>query len=145
MMSLIQHHVTVGALVSVLVFSCTGRASSEALQTDVNPHSSPENCEICHLLPKEKMGDFFTSQAMKRQLRDDYVTLCKQCHGTGFGHGVGKKPDMNREGLPLADDRTITCATTCHAMHVKNSADHEQEHYHLRLSMTKLCFSCHEK
>jgi len=144
-MPFMKYSIMAGVLVAGLVFSGMGRADYAAFNTDYNPHISPESCEVCHLLPKEKLGGFFTSKALKRQFRTDLVNLCRQCHGMGFGHGVGMKPDMNREGLPLADNGTITCATTCHAMHIKNPADHEQEHYHLRLPMAKLCFSCHEK
>lgn len=144
-MSFMKHSITAGVLVAGLVFSGTGSAAPETVNTEVNPHENQESCEVCHLLPTEKLGGFFTSKTSKRQLSADHVNLCRQCHGMGFGHGVGKKPDMNREGLPLADDGTITCATTCHAMHVNNPADHEQGHYHLRLPVLKLCFSCHEK
>ena len=144
-MSLVTRGFGVVTLVALLVFSGTGRAASEAINTTINPHADAESCGVCHVLPKEKLGSFFASSASKRELRSDHVALCKQCHGMGFGHGVGMKPEMNRDGLPLAGDGTITCATTCHAMHVKNAVDQEQEHYHLRIPLSKICFSCHEK
>lgn len=141
----LNHGVAVGTLIAVLVFAGTGRAAQDTPNTEANPHEDSEHCGVCHVISKEKLEGFFTSKTLKRQLRADHVALCRQCHGIGFGHGVGKKPDMNRERLPLADDGTITCATTCHSMHVKNPSDHEQEHYHLRLPVATICFSCHEK
>lgn len=145
MNSFVKHRGWVGVLIAMLFFSGAGSAIAEGVNTAVNPHLAPESCGVCHVQPKEKLESFFTSSVSKRQLRSDHVALCKQCHGMGFGHGVGMKPVMNREGFPLAADGTITCATTCHAMHVKNPADQEQEHYHLRLPLAKICFSCHDK
>ncbi|MBT1074512.1 cytochrome C [Geobacter grbiciae] len=135
----------IGACVAVLVFSGTGIAAPEVPDGAVNPHASPESCGVCHVLPKEKLGSFFVANATKRQLLTNPVALCRQCHGMEFGHGIGMKPEMNRESLPLAEDRTITCAITCHAMHVKNPDHQEQERYHLRLPLSKICLSCHEK
>lgn len=140
-----KHSVAVGLFVVLLFVSFVGIATAETGDSKGNPHTSRDNCGVCHLLPKNKLESFFTSSAMKRQLRADHVTLCRGCHDVRIDHGVGKAPEMNREGLPVAEDGTITCATTCHSMHVKNPADEKQEYYHLRLPIAKICFSCHEK
>lgn len=143
--SFAKHSVAVGFVVAIFLFSYAGWASSEGEDGSANPHSGQMHCEVCHLLPKEKLESFFTTGVMKRQLRADPVAICRACHNIRLEHGVGKVPEMNRDGLPLAKDGTITCATTCHSMHVKNPADEQQEHYHLRLPIAKICFSCHEK
>lgn len=139
--------VIVATLVSVglLLQAAPGKGATAMEAAPANPHGDPESCGVCHILPKEKLEGLFTSSSLKRQLRSDLVNLCRGCHGVGFGHGVGKKPEMNIHKLPLADDGTITCAITCHDMHIKNPADQEQEHYHLRLPVAKICFSCHDK
>jgi hypothetical protein len=38
----------------------------------------------------------------------------------------------------------ITCAITCHDMHIK-SDDRTQSRYHLRYEKNRLCLSCHNK
>lgn len=144
-MSEVKRAVTCVALMALLVCSAAMHTPVGAEDTASNPHGDPQGCTVCHVLSREKLERFFTPDAQKRHLRTDPVTLCRQCHGVGFGHGVGKRPEMNRDGLPLAGDGTITCATTCHSMHVKSPADQEQEHYHLRLPLSKICFSCHER
>lgn len=140
-----EYIAAVGLFVVLLLGLAAGRATAETGDSKANPHNSQEDCGACHLLPKNKLESFFTSSVMKRQLRADHVTLCKGCHDIRIDHGVGKVPEMNRDGLPVAEDGTITCATTCHSMHVKNPADEKQEYYHLRLPIAKICFSCHEK
>jgi hypothetical protein len=110
-----------------------------------SPHNESGDCTLCHVASKEKLDSWFTFTSTKRQLKSDHNELCRKCHGVSFGHGVGKKPAMNRENLPLSADGTINCALTCHNMHVV-SADHpDQERLHLRIHVAKLCLSCHDK
>ncbi len=97
------------------------------------------------MLPEAKLKSLSVPVSNKQSLRADLVAVCRKCHGVGFGHGVGKKPDMNRESLPLGTDGTITCAITCHNMHLKDATDWHQKRYHLRLPIGKLCISCHNK
>ncbi len=111
----------------------------------VNPHTESANCEVCHMVPEAELKSLSVPGSKMRSLRADLVTVCRQCHGVGFGHGVGKKPEMNRESLPLDTDGTITCAITCHSMHLKDATDWHQKRYHLRLPIEKLCISCHNK
>lgn len=122
-----------------------GEAPVEAVSGRVNPHVEDGDCTACHLIPVKELKGFFTAGAEKRKLRGDFVAVCLQCHGVGFGHGVGKKPELNREDLPLDNDGRITCAITCHNMHLKKSLTPQQGHYHLRLPSERLCVSCHDK
>lgn len=132
-------------LLSLALCAAAAETPVPAASKGVNPHGATGNCEVCHVLPEKKLKGFFTWESEKRKLRADLVALCTECHGVGFGHGVGQKPAMNREKLPLDKDGTITCAVTCHNMHQKAPADPHQEHYHLRLPVDRLCSSCHDK
>jgi len=110
----------------------------------VSPHTENGDCALCHVAPKEKLQGWFVFGSTKRQLISDPNTLCRKCHGVSFGHGVGKKPAMNRADLPLDADGTITCALTCHNMHISGLDDPNQQRLHLRLPQLKLCASCHD-
>lgn len=110
-----------------------------------SPHGVPGQCSACHVLPENDLNGFFTGKSRKKELKFDPITVCRHCHESGFGHGVGMKPAMNRENLPLDKGEAITCATTCHNMHLKSTEDQLQGHYHLRLPVDRLCFSCHDK
>ncbi len=113
-------------------------------QAKPSPHGDNAQCGVCHVASVEDLNSWFTFQSTKKQLIADFNSLCRNCHGVEFGHGVGKKPALNRDPLPLALDGTIACAITCHNMHVK-SDDPGQNRYHLRASPEKLCISCHNK
>lgn len=108
-----------------------------------SPHSDAGDCTLCHVAPLKTLRGWFVFGSTKRQLKDDLVEVCKKCHGSGFGHAVGKKTPLNHEGLPLAGDGTVTCATTCHNMHIRTE-DQKQQFYHLRLPFDSLCISCHD-
>lgn len=110
-----------------------------------NPHGIDADCSICHVASVEKLRGWFVFPSTKRQLVADPTSICRNCHGVSFGHGIGKKPHMNRADLPLGADGTINCALTCHEMHISGVDDDIQQHYHLRLSPSKLCVSCHDK
>lgn len=120
-----------------------------------SPHSDAGDCTICHVAPVNKLRGWFVSGSTKRELKENPNQLCQQCHtieptheggtlGVGFGHATGKKSAINRDNLPLASDGTITCATTCHNMHV-TSDDRQQQLKHLRLPVNSLCVSCHDR
>lgn len=132
-----------------LTFSATiSNAVSETMPHDMhvkNPHGDNGDCSICHVAPVEKLRGWFVFPATKRQLVADPITLCQKCHGVSFGHGVNKKPHMNRSGLPLSADGTINCALTCHDMHISGVDADNQQSFHLRLPQSTLCVSCHDK
>ena len=109
----------------------------------INPHAGDGHCQVCHVLPQEDLQSWFTFTSSKKKLIKDFNELCRQCHGVKFGHGVGKVPKMNREGLPLDSNGLIACAITCHNMHVI-SEDSAQNEKHLRLPIVRLCISCHK-
>lgn len=118
-----------------------------------NPHSDKGDCSLCHVASADKLRGWFVLGSTKRELNDDLNKVCQKCHtvepshGGGFmgvdkGHAIGKRLTYNKGNLPLAGDGTITCATTCHNMHV--SQDERQLHIkHLRLPVNDLCMSCH--
>ena len=130
----------------LLVSSLASAADSRASSTDKrpSPHGVAGQCQICHVEPEDVLSGWFTSGVRKRALVVDHNTLCRQCHGVAFGHGVEKEPETNDEGFPLAPDGTIACAITCHNMHIK-AEDPVQNRYHLRAKQPTLCLSCHRK
>lgn len=130
----------------VLVLTCTTFGADEVFlpKMKVSPHGEDADCSICHVAPEKDLRSWFTFPWTKKKFKLDYNSLCRQCHGVDFGHGVGEKPTLNRDGLPLDANETIACAITCHNMHV-SSEDPVQNRYHLRISRDKLCFSCHNK
>lgn len=136
------------ALVSAFLLTAT--VSFAAIEPEqkpllgTNPHGPDGDCSICHVAPVSKLRGWFVFPSTKRQMKADPNTLCRQCHGVSFGHGVGKKPAMNRDDLPLSADGTINCALTCHDMHISNVDDPSQQRLHLRFPNTKLCQSCHD-
>ena len=118
-----------------------------------NPHSEAGDCGICHVASAGKLRGWFAFASTKREMKMDPDQLCLRCHpvepthaggfiGVGKGHATGKKTPVNHENLPLSSDGTITCAITCHNMHV-TSEDRHQQRKHLRLPINKLCLSCH--
>lgn len=120
-----------------------------------NPHSDAGDCAQCHVAPAEKLRGWFVFGSTKREMKGDLNQVCKKCHtteppqdayslGVGIGHATGKKPVVNHQNLPLATDGTITCATTCHNMHI-TSDDRHQQLKHLRLPANSLCISCHDR
>ena len=110
-----------------------------------NPHAVTADCSLCHVASMDKLRGWFVFPSTKRLLVSDPTTLCRNCHGVSFGHGIGKKPHMNRADLPLNADGTVNCALTCHDMHVSDVDDAAQQNFHLRLPHSKLCVSCHDK
>ncbi|GFE58759.1 cytochrome c3 family protein [Geobacter sp. AOG1] len=110
----------------------------------ISPHGADADCTICHVASRADLESWFTFPSTKRKFKADYNALCQQCHGIEFGHGAGKKPRINRDGLRLDADGKIACAITCHNMHIK-SDDATQNKYHLRTLRENLCFSCHDK
>lgn len=121
--------------------------------TLLNPHSDSGDCSLCHIAPVEKLRGWFVFASTKKEMKTDLNQLCLQCHsvkpthaggflGVGKGHATGKKPEVNRQNLPLANDGTVTCATTCHNVHLK-SDDRRLKNNFLRISANDLCVSCH--
>jgi len=109
-----------------------------------SPHKVNGKCQECHVESEDTLNSWFTFGSTKRKLKLDFNATCIQCHGLDFGHGVGKTPKLNREGLPLDKDGKIVCAITCHNMHIE-SDDLLQDRYHLRVKGGGLCLSCHNK
>ena len=133
---------------SLTTASASYNTGSDPLPKDLqttNPHGDNGDCSLCHVAPVEKLRGWFVLPSTKRQLVSDPTLLCQKCHGVSFGHGVGKKPQINRSGLPLGADGTINCSLTCHDMHISGVDDDSQLRYHLRLPHEKLCVSCHDK
>lgn len=142
-----KRYITGSALLGSLLTSTLALAGPhDAGQTRMkNPHSDGGDCALCHVASKESLNSWFTFGSTKRALIADPVALCQKCHGVSFGHGVGKKPKINRAELPLDADNSINCALTCHDMHLAEPVDAKQGHFHLRLPISKLCISCHNK
>lgn len=109
-----------------------------------SPHSETADCSVCHVASLEKLQGWFVFDSTKKQLKNDSNEICQRCHGPNFGHATGKKTSLNRAGLPLSTNDTVTCAMTCHDMHIL-SDDKKQQFYHLRLPINSLCVSCHDK
>lgn len=135
-------------LVTVIVVSfhwqITAATGVLALER-VSPHGSKGSCSSCHLTAESELVADHLPLNEKRIMRNGTNGVCLQCHGIEFGHGVGKKPEMNRKALPLDGSGLITCAITCHNMHVAAMDNHHQKTYHLRLPVEELCFSCHDR
>ncbi len=138
-----------------LVVLCLSGTVCAAEGVRVSPHSDTGDCAICHVASADKLRSWFAFGSTKRELKDDLNHLCQKCHtiepvdadgslGVGIGHATGKKTTVNQHNLPLASDGTITCATTCHNMHVTSDDDRQQQK-HLRLPINSLCVSCHDK
>ncbi|MBI5482949.1 MAG: cytochrome C [Deltaproteobacteria bacterium] len=118
------------------------------------PHSDSGDCSICHVAPADKLRSWFALGSTKRELKHDLIKLCTNCHtvkpdeangiAVGVGHATDKKPETNHQNLPLSNDGTINCATTCHNMHV-TADDRRQQKQHLRLPVNSLCIACHDK
>lgn len=136
---------------AVLTFTVSVCATEDV---KVNPHSDVTGCSVCHVASPEKLRGWFVFGSTKRAMKTDMNQLCLQCHtivpepegslGVGIGHAAGKKTAINHRNLPLASDGTITCATTCHNMHV-TSDDRLQQLKHLRVPVNVLCVSCHDR
>lgn len=121
----------------------------------VNPHSDTGDCTICHVASAEKLRGWFTFSSTKKELKHDLNQICLNCHttepthaggflGVGKGHATGKKTALNRQDLPLANDGTITCATTCHNIHAVADNGQPQPKL-LRLPVNSMCMSCHDR
>ena len=139
-----QRIVTAGFMVLALSGAVSGSEEITSPKGKVSPHGEDADCSVCHVASEADLRSWFTFPSTKKKFKADYNTLCRQCHGVDFGHGVGNKPALNRGGLPLDAQGAIACAVTCHNMHIK-SDDATQNRYHLRTSRENLCFSCHDK
>jgi hypothetical protein len=131
---------------STLLFSnecCVAADKDASVKFGASPHNDNGDCTICHVYPAETLRSWFVFGSTKRQLKDDLVEVCRKCHGSGFGHAIGKKTAVNHSRLPLDGKGEITCAITCHDMHVQTE-DQKQKFYHLRLPFDALCVSCHD-
>jgi hypothetical protein len=131
--------------VCIIAVSITNLGAASEPNIVNNPHTGKGDCSICHVASVNELRSWFVFGSTKRRLTKDRIALCQQCHGISFGHGIGKKPVMNRASLPLNADGTVNCAVTCHDMHINESEDAAQLRMHLRLPHVKLCFSCHDK
>lgn len=146
--------IALDAVVMTLAVLLLSTAECPAEDIKVNPHSEGGDCAVCHVAPPDKLRGWFVFGSTKREMKADLNQLCLQCHtvkpepegslGVGIGHATGKKPAANRGDLPLASDGTITCATTCHNMHVI-SDNRQLQQKHLRLPANSLCISCHDR
>ena len=132
-------------LLGGLVFCgfCIAGDKAARAKYGASPHSDSGDCSLCHVSSVEALRGWFVFDSTKRKLKDGPVEVCKKCHGLGFGHATGKRPVVNHAELPLSDDGTINCATTCHNMHIR-AEDPKQTFYHLRLPFDFLCISCHD-
>lgn len=141
--------VVINILIILLLLTYTAFAGDPKARSKFGstPHSETGKCSICHVLSAESLRSSLvmgTASSSKKQLKYNLNEVCQRCHGSNFGHATGKKTLLNIANLPLGVDDTITCATTCHNMHVR-SDDFKQQSYHLRLSFDSLCVSCHDK
>lgn len=138
--------VVVSLVLAVLPFAAVCDAADLAARAKygASPHSDSGDCSLCHVAAPEKLRSWFAFTSTKREMKDGPVEVCQKCHGPGFGHATGQTTSLNRAKLPLAADGTITCATTCHQMHI-HTDDPQQTFYQLRLPADALCLSCHDK
>lgn len=132
------------AVMVALLWGTSGGQSVLAAE-HVSPHDAQGACLSCHIAPERDLNADRFPFSGKKQLKYGVNGACLQCHGIDFGHGVGKKPEMNRTGLPLDGDGLIACAITCHDMHVVAAENPHQKAYHLRVPVEDLCFSCHDR
>lgn len=132
------------ALVAASLWGILNAQSVSAVER-VSPHDAQGACLSCHIATERDLRSDRFSVDGKSQLKSDVNEVCLQCHGIDFGHGVGKKPGMNRKGLPLDENGLIACAITCHDMHVVAPENPHQKAYHLRIPVEDLCFSCHDR
>lgn len=134
---------TVSGVLLSIGFCDAGDVAARAKYGE-SPHSGSGDCSLCHVVPAEELSSWFVFTSTKRQLKGGPVEVCQKCHGSGFGHATGRRPAQNHANLPLEDDNTITCAKTCHNMHIR-AEDPKQTFYNLRLPVDSLCISCHDK
>lgn len=139
----------------VLMLLLLSGAVCTAEDLKISPHSDTGDCSVCHVAPVDKLRGWFVFDSTKREMKPDLDQICLKCHtigpnhaggfsGVGLGHATGKKTAINRANLPLSNTGKITCATTCHNIHV--SADDKQLYSkRLRLPVNSLCVSCHNK
>lgn len=139
-------------ILSMALFLLT-YAISFAEDPKVSPHSESGDCAICHVAPADKLRGWFVLGSTKREMKDNLNQVCLKCHpleiahadnflAVGKGHAISKKPEVNLKNLPLADNGTINCATTCHNIHV--TADNADLYpKRLRVPTNDLCTSCH--
>lgn len=145
------------ALIVILMVSMLvaghGKPAAAAEKNRVNPHAESGDCGICHIAAADKLGSWFTFASVKKEMKTNLNQLCLDCHsvdplhaggffGVGVGHATGKQTKLNSKKLPLAADGTITCAITCHNMHV-SPGDRLLKRGLLRLPVNELCVSCH--
>lgn len=138
--------IAVIAFLSAMLISdgrCVAADIAARAKFGASPHSDNGDCTICHVYTAETLRGWFVLGSTKRQLKDDLVVVCSKCHGSDFGHAIGKKTTVNHSGLPLNGKGEITCAITCHNMHIRTE-DQKQTFYHLRLPFDALCVSCHD-
>lgn len=115
-----------------------------------SPHLKVE-CKACHKAPDELLvkvekgeGDA-TDLNEAKALKSDLNGICTGCHEPGKGdHAIGEVPKINKRHLPLDSDGRITCAVTCHNVHIKNINNPLVKKRLLRLPQKDLCFSCHD-
>ncbi|SNB45275.1 cytochrome C [Geobacter sp. DSM 9736] len=140
-----MHKVLLLMFVTLMIsMPVTGEETPPGSQVTTYPHNDSAKCDLCHEATEEDLKSWFTFSSTKKKMRLDYNEVCWQCHDIDFGHGVGKSPKKNRENLPLDAEGKITCAITCHNMHIKTSEQHQNK-FHLRFSHMKLCLSCHDR
>lgn len=128
-------------ILSLVVVTCAHAGDTGG--TSNNPHVSSAMCESCHVITAQDLASADVAAQKKRDLRGGVNGVCTQCHKVSLGHGVGKKPEMNTQQLPVGPDGAITCAITCHDIHLVKPETAVQRRYHLRLPHRKLCSSCH--
>lgn len=106
-----------------------------------NVHRPDGDCHACHTADAATLNADKT--AARTALAPDLEARCARCHGDeGPSHRTGMRPvKAEPDGLPLAADGTIGCAT-CHFMHGENNGFGD----FLRLDNRRggLCLSCHQ-
>lgn len=112
-----------------------------------DPHRE-KKCQVCHIASNEVLAkeNALESEIIRRkQMRTDLIDLCVQCHrdrsSEGAEHVVGVRTKLNRENLPLDHEGKISCATTCHDMHIKDPGLMGSL---MRHPVNTLCLSCHD-
>jgi predicted CXXCH cytochrome family protein len=139
-------------LPALMLFVLSGEVRA-AEDLKISPHSDTGDCSICHVASAYKLRGWFVFGSTKREMKPDLDQICMKCHaigpnhagglfGLGIGHATGKKTAINRENLPLSSSGKVTCATTCHNVHVAPD-DKQLYSKRLRMPVNTLCLSCH--
>jgi len=126
-------------------------AAQGSVGSDRNPHLD-RSCNACHIADISFLDEVAGGRAKgkravgkAKEMKGDLNMVCTACHAADDGdHAIGIVPKTNKHDLPLDSKGEMTCATTCHNVHLQPDADEEMKKGLLRMAPEKICFSCHD-